>query len=352
MKIFKILVTMKRQVYIFALCCLTLMACNNSEKRLLTSATGTIYELLIVVDNQYWNSAVGDSLRDIFDEPIPALPQVEPYFNISQAPTSAFDNLLMPSRNILIVDVNPEKYTSTKIGYSTDLWSHPQAVVRVACANAEDLEQCVSDYGRRIRKYFVDQELQRQGAFYESYCNHDATHDIMKKFGIDILIPNDMVKIQDADNFYWVCDARGQARKDIVIYSYPYTDANTFTLDYLLNKRDSVLGKYVTDSQNGYMITERRHIPPVFDEFKVNKGGYCAEIRGLWKMKDGLAMGGPFVSHSRVDEINHRVITVECFIYAAGMKKRNTLRQMEAVLYTMKLPQEINELDALEVVAK
>jgi len=343
---------MRRQLFLLLLCCLTFAACKNNNKRILTSATGTIYELLIVADNQYWNGTTGDSLREVFEEPMVGLPQVEPYFNISQAPTSAFDNMLMPSRNILIIDVNSEKYTQTKIGYSTDLWSHPQAVVKVSCPDKETLADCISKYGRRIRKYFVDQELSRQGVFYETYCNHEASREIMKKFGVDILIPNDMVKIQDDTDFYWVCDARGQARKDIVIYSYPYTDPNTFTLDYLIHKRDSVLGKYVTDSQNGHMITERNHIPPVLDEFTVNKGGYCAEVRGLWKMKDGLAMGGPFVSHSRVDEINHRVITVECFVYAAGMKKRNTLRQMEAVLYTMKLQQEINELDQVVVTAE
>ena len=31
-------------------------------------------------------------------------------------------------------------------------------------------------------------------------------------------------------------------------------------------------------------------------------------------------MGGPFVSHSVVDEINNRVIVVEAFVYAAGQK--------------------------------
>ena len=49
-------------------------------------------------------------------------------------------------------------------------------------------------------------------------------------------------------------------------------------------------------------------------------------------------MGGPFVSHSVVDETNNRVIVVEAFVYAAGQKKGKFIRKLEASLYTLKLP--------------
>ena len=49
-------------------------------------------------------------------------------------------------------------------------------------------------------------------------------------------------------------------------------------------------------------------------------------------------MGGPFVSHSVVDEMNNRVIVVEAFVYAAGQKKGKFIRKLEASLYTLKLP--------------
>ena len=52
---------------------------------------------------------------------------------------------------------------------------------------------------------------------------------------------------------------------------------------------------------------------------------------------EGDAMGGPFISHTLDDSIRHRVITVEGFVYAPEMKKRNLMRQLEAVLYTLKV---------------
>ena len=43
------------------------------------------------------------------------------------------------------------------------------------------------------------------------------------------------------------------------------------------------------------------------------KGEYAQEARGLWEM-EGDMMGGPFVSHARVDRANGRVVVVEAFI--------------------------------------
>lgn len=67
-------------------------------------------------------------------------------------------------------------------------------------------------------------------------------------------------------------------------------------------------------------------------------GDYTMEARGLWRMK-GDFMGGPFVSHTRLDKANQRIITAEIFVYSPDKLKRNLVRMLEASLYTLKLPQ-------------
>ena len=59
-------------------------------------------------------------------------------------------------------------------------------------------------------------------------------------------------------------------------------------------------------------------------------------MRGLWRMQ-GDMMGGPFVSHTRLDEKNHRVVVAEGFVYA------NFMRRIEAALFTLRLPGEFEE---------
>ena len=51
-------------------------------------------------------------------------------------------------------------------------------------------------------------------------------------------------------------------------------------------------------------------------------------------------MGGPFVSHVRVDRANARVIVVEGFVYKPEKLKRDLMRKLNAALYTLKMPAE------------
>ena len=50
---------------------------------------------------------------------------------------------------------------------------------------------------------------------------------------------------------------------------------------------------------------------------------------------EGDAMGGPFVSHAVIDSVRGRTLVAETFVYAPGEKKRNIMKRMEAVLYTL-----------------
>jgi len=47
-------------------------------------------------------------------------------------------------------------------------------------------------------------------------------------------------------------------------------------------------------------------------------------------------MGGPFVALTVIDEVHQQILTVEGFVYAPSRDKRNLLRQMDAMVYSMK----------------
>mgnify|MGYP002102340930 FL=1 len=88
-----------------------------------------------------------------------------------------------------------------------------------------------------------------------------------------------------------------------------------------------------------YMMTDTLYVET--QDIAVRKD-YAQEARGLWAMK-GDMMGGPFVSHSRVDQKNGRVVVVEAFIFSPDKLKRNLMRMMEASLYTLQLPEETQD---------
>jgi hypothetical protein len=76
-------------------------------------------------------------------------------------------------------------------------------------------------------------------------------------------------------------------------------------------------------------------LPP--QAFDLVKGGKkFIEIRGLWELHNGY-MGGPFISHTTLDEARNEMITVEGYVYNPGDKKRNMMRQLEAVIYSFEI---------------
>ena len=373
---------MKRLHWMLCILAVVLVGCGKGTGRTLTSATGSIYECLVVMNE---NPLTQEQLNEVaklslvneasgYTEPIatnydlveaamaaenPCMPQVEPYFRTTHVPMAQFDDMFKPTRNILIVDINPQKYTQLKAKVSKDYWSTPQALCRIQSPSEEEFVAYWLEHGEEIREWFVNQEIKRQTKFYRASTNKDA-RAILQAQGYDMLIPEDYMVIMDTVlggattyslrnpitvapevRLLWCCNNKGSMRRDIVVYSYPYTDEKTFTYDFLTAKRDAVLSRVVSASVEGsYMGTEYKVMPPQKRNITVQEDEHATEVRGLWKIINGEAMGGPYVSHTRLDQVNGRIVTAEAFLYGAGQKKRTALRQAEAILYTLQLPQD------------
>ena len=344
---------MRKNVFI-ALLALVLIGCGKSNERLLTSATGSIYECLIVCNNE--RTSDGESIKEAVCATMSAdmygLPQMEAMFTVTSVPVSQFDDLFKSTRNILFIDVNPQKYTHMKVLKARDMWSKPQAYIRIQASSNDEFIAYWKEYGEAVREWFVREELARQLRFYRANTNKDARAKLQKQ-GYDMLIPEDFVTVKgerlavngDSVDVVWCCNNKGPMRKDVVVYSYPYTSQDQFGNESIVAMRNAGLGQIVSAQVEGsYMGTEFKHFPPVSRSVPALRdtvgGFYAIETRGLWKIMHGEAMGGPFVSLTRLDQVNGRVVTAEAFLFAAGQKKRNALRQIEAILYSLEMPNE------------
>ena len=281
------------------------------------------------------------------------LPQMEPYFTTSHVRPEHFDDLFKSSRNILQVDFNPSKYTIVKATKARDVWSKPQAVVRIQAPSEEAFLNYWQTSGAQIREWFVQEELARQAHFYRANTNKDARKKLARR-GYDMLIPEDFITIKNEKlkikngeeiDVLWCCNNKGPMRRDVLVYSFPYTAQEQFSQESIIEMRNAIVGQLVSAQVPGsYMGTEFKHFPPRTRQVPALRdsigGFYAMETRGLWKIIDGEAMGGPFVSLTRLDQVNGRVVTAEGFLFAAGQKKRNALRQTEAILYTLTMPQD------------
>ena len=338
-----------KKVLFYAFFALVCVACGKSSDRLLTSATGSIYECLIITPS---SGEVSHAVSETMGGDMYGLPQMEPYFVVSCVPSSQFDDFLKSTRNILLIDIDSHKYTQVKAQKSRDVWSKPQAMIRIQAPSEEAFLEYWSSNGEQIREWFVREELARQIRFYRASTNKETRAHLNKR-GYDLLLPEDFMLIMDTTlvlneqdiHVLWACNNKGPMRKDVLVYDYPYTAQEQFSGESIVAMRNEIEGRLVTAQVPGsHMGTEYKHFPPVSRQVTALRdttgGFYAIETRGLWKMLDGEAMGGPFVSLTRLDQVNGRVVTAETFLFAAGQKKRNALRQSEAILYTLEMPNE------------
>lgn len=307
-------------------------ACSSGP--VMRNATGFAYEIVVVMDKADWNAPAGKAIKSELTSPVPGLPQDEPAFKVTYATPDQFDGLLTYVRNILIVKIDKSLYTKVSLTYEKDRYAKNQVIMTLSSPSAEDIVKYVEENPWNIVKFFSKSEESRVIARLQKEYSAVVMDNVKRKFDVSLNVPSDMTYYRDTTGFFWASNNAKTGRMDVIVYTFPYTDPNTFTKEYLVAKRDSVLKVNLPGSFPGsYMKTQPYGL--TYTPIGVD-GKYRGELRGLWEM-EGDMMGGPFVSHAVLDEKNNRVVVVEGFVYAPETDKRNYIRRIEAALHTLRL---------------
>ena len=313
-------------------------ATSKKKKNLLMpNASGLPYEMLVVMDDAQWDRPLGRAVFNVLDSDVPGLPQSERSFRISRVEPDGFNsNMFKIMRNVIKVDIQ-NIYTQPKFKFARNVYSYPQMIMTLQAPDEESLTEYINNNQQSIIDFFTKAEMNREIENLRERHNPEVSRLAEEILDVDIWVPWELNKFKTGKDFLWASTNVGKKDMNLVLYSYPYTDKNTFTLDYFLQKRDSVMKANIPGGPKGsYMTTNHDY---VYVEDGTVRGKYAQIARGLWRIQ-GDRMGGPFVSHSRVDEANGRVVVAEAFIYAPESLKRDLLRRMEAALYTLQLPQQ------------
>ena len=108
------------------------------------------------------------------------------------------------------------------------------------------------------------------------------------------------------------------------------------TPEALLAARNKYAARIPGPSDGSWMTTSEV-IPPAYRMFRLEGRLWC-ELRGFWDVKNDF-MGGPFVSYTTVDTATNRVFTLDCYVYSPKLHKRNFVRGVEHLLYTVTFPE-------------
>jgi len=317
---------------------ISLLSCGDSNERILPSSTGRVGQVLVVMAENDWNQSPGELVRNAINVDYELLPQSEPLLDITQVPNRAYSSFLMKTRNILITQISTNnKKPLVLISYEKH--AYPQLIISVKAKNNEEFVEVFTKYKDKIVNSYIEAERNRLiKAYSGKLLNKNIKNQLIKNHNLSLDVPKGFKIDVDNSDFVWISRETPRTSQALLIWDYTYTDTSQFHIENLLNKRDSI-SKYNVPgpADSSYMITERI-IDPEFREFLLNKN-YTAEIKGLWKIggAEGVFMGGPYISFSTVDTLRNRIITVDGFAYGGKKKKRELMRQLEAILQTLKI---------------
>ncbi len=312
--------------------------CKSDKHPLLPTVRGTAGQVTLVVDKAEWDTEIGEEYRRIFSRSYEMLPQYEPVFDVIHVSHEAFSNIFKSNRNIVITEISPD-YKKSRLLVQRDIWAKPQIVITLYGANDDSIVSILTSHDNEIIDLLNDMELKRLADVNSNNQDFSIVQKLKTEHNLSITVPKGYKLEVDSPDFVWLDyeEVNTDVDQSIFIYHYNYTDTNTFTYDYLVSKRDKFLKKYVRGEVEGSYMTTEKEFKPAFMEYSLRGERYVAELRGLWKMEKGISMGGPFVSITTLDEKRNRVVTVEGMVYAAGYNKRNFLRQVEAIVYSLDL---------------
>ncbi len=342
---------MKKISLLFSLIIALLTSCSKeASESLMPEATGAPYDLYIVLPETLKESPLNDSLRAIFEHPMECTPNGDEYFYVSTILPEHFKRNIRTLGNVVIVNIDPENGSQPHVTMERDKYARNQVIVKMYGPDAQTLADSIMPLQEGLRNVFVKAEISRAMQRLSKDNAIEQGDRLMKLQNVSMLIPFAIKKSGKgaADStFFWVTDDYLDKQSHLVVYSVPYTDANIFSLEGAVAVRDSVMKANIEGGlPDSYMTTNKRIVLPEYKALNVG-GKYVGELRGMWRMENGL-MAGPFVCHMRLDELNKRVVFAEGFCYAPNDGKRRLIRNLEASIYTLQLPSD-NMMSNIEI---
>ena len=322
---------MRHFIYLFLILSITITSCKTKPNSHKPTPAGAAGVMVIVMNDEVKKTDAGRNLWEIMVQPMIGLPQEEPMFDVSVIPHRSFSDFMKTYRNLIIVEVG-DKIKEEGIKFFKGTWAKQQALIRIYAKSTESLQKMVKDNEVKLVGFFTKAERERLMTYFKSTFNKDLKSLVEKKFDITLDVPRDFKLKKDIDNFIWMSQETSTTSLGLLVYEIDYVGEGSFSKEYLLDQRNRVLMNQVPGpSEGSYMTTEQIH-PVNYQVIDIPDDSNTVVLRGLWKVQ-GDMMGGPFISMSHLNKKTNKIIVTEGYSYNPEKpKKRNMIRQLEAIL--------------------
>lgn len=320
---------MKQACILFFICVFISCSKTNEIKTgKLNPSFGPRNHVTVVIEDELWNSAVGDSIRKKLAQSYFGLVKDEPIFDLDQYSPSIFSAKAKTARNIVSFS-NDEDYAFT---LQKSLYATPQNLFFVRAKNNKDLIENFSKHADSIISVFRNSELneEQHTLVRKPLVNTEIVKEI---FACTIKIPSSFDLVLQKESVLWFQKDLPTGNSNLIIYEVPISEIDNSFDDIesnLIKAQDSISRKYILGTKpNSFMRTEGSFFPS-FKSIKIQQlPGFV--INGSWEMENDF-MNGPFLTFALKDEYYNRYLIFHAFVNNPFKAKRDLLFEMEAII--------------------
>ena len=309
---------------------------SNNNRSNLPRSIGNTSEVLVVLQNdQQWDNMVGQSIKKHLAQEQYGLSQSEPIFDLAHITVNNFSDMFKKHRNILIINID-KNVSATKVETFEDQWSSPQRIIRIVSPSASSFSEDFGNFTGGIIDDYNEAERSRILSVFRPSSKNDVGKKFRETFNMDITIPQGFYVAKSQPGFMWIRKEVTDFSQGIIVISEPYVSENQFSSESIIARTNRDLKQYIPgESEGTYMAITQEFVPAIAAQIDNFTSEYTIELRGVWNVEHDF-MGGPFVSYTFIDAATNQIITMYGYVYHPNKKKRNLLRQLEAIIYSVK----------------
>lgn len=314
-----------------------LISCKEGggRKAALQAVTGSVNEILVITPKVRWDGPIGDSIRAYFGQPQMGLPQGEPVFDLISLPMSNFDKTVKAHRNVLIVSLKSSVDTAS-ITYSDSPWARSQKVFRIVAPTEEAFYKVFDANKEKIMSVFLAAERDRLIDIYKSSPNTKVFDTFRDEYDMLLYCPGGYNINKDTADFVWASYETRVDSRGFIFFEEPYESVSQLEYQVILDEVNEKLKQFIPGPLDSTWMALDMVTPMTAANYQYAGKHYAWLIKGLWQVENDY-MGGPFVLNVVLDQKNNRVLYMMGYVYAPDGKKRNLLRQVESIVYSMNI---------------
>lgn len=316
---------------------LSVFSCKEGGKGASISSpvSGAANEVLVIMNKTLWNGQPGDTVKAFFRQPQAGLPVPESVFDVINLPLANFDKNVKTHRNVLIVEISPGADTSALL-YKDSPWAKSQVLFKIVASSDSVFFRIFDENKEKIMGAFLKAERERLVGVYKQTADAKIFNLFKNKYNMLVYFPAGYMINKDSSDFVWISSETKTDSKGVIFFQENYVDEGQLNDLVIVDRVNQELKKHIPGPLPNTWMALDTLTPITTANYNYQGQYYALMMRGLWKVVNDF-MGGPYVLNVVLDETHNRIIYMMGYVYAPEDKKRNKLRQVESILYSMDL---------------